>query len=139
MTIEIGRRELITAHGNLYCVAQDEVIAFDFGNGECPGLMVQFRRLHPGFGVFPVGAHRFHCHGVFPDACDATLGRTAAWGQDRQIRTEGRTSSGRHAPRREVRTAVAGGPGNRGKPRDPAGVFLAQSKTGTICRNSGSS
>jgi DNA-binding beta-propeller fold protein YncE len=32
--------------GNLYCVAQDEVIAFDFGNGECLGLMVQFHRLH---------------------------------------------------------------------------------------------
>jgi DNA-binding beta-propeller fold protein YncE len=34
------------ADGNLYCVAQDEVIAFDFGNGECLGLVVQFRRLH---------------------------------------------------------------------------------------------
>src|SRR6202043_2458259 len=31
--------------GNLYCVAQDEVIAFDFGNGECLGLVVQFRAL----------------------------------------------------------------------------------------------
>ena len=32
--------------GNLYCVAQDEVIAFDFGNGECLGITVQFPRLH---------------------------------------------------------------------------------------------
>jgi len=32
--------------GNLYCVAQDEVIAFDFANGECLGMMVQFPRLH---------------------------------------------------------------------------------------------
>ena len=32
--------------GNLYCVAQDEVVAFDFGNGEFLGLMVQFPRLH---------------------------------------------------------------------------------------------
>jgi DNA-binding beta-propeller fold protein YncE len=32
--------------GNLYCVAQDEVVAFDFGSGESLGLMVQFRRLH---------------------------------------------------------------------------------------------
>ena len=32
--------------GNLYCVAQDEVVAFDFANGECLGTMVQFPRLH---------------------------------------------------------------------------------------------
>jgi DNA-binding beta-propeller fold protein YncE len=32
--------------GNLYCVAQDEVIAFDFANGECLRMTVQFPRLH---------------------------------------------------------------------------------------------
>jgi DNA-binding beta-propeller fold protein YncE len=32
--------------GNLYCVAQDEVMAFDFANGECLGMVVQFPRLH---------------------------------------------------------------------------------------------
>jgi DNA-binding beta-propeller fold protein YncE len=32
--------------GNLYCVAQDEVIAFDFGKGECLGIVLQFPRLH---------------------------------------------------------------------------------------------
>jgi len=32
--------------GNLYCVARDEVMAFDFANGECLGMMVQFPRLH---------------------------------------------------------------------------------------------
>jgi hypothetical protein len=32
--------------GNLYCVAQDEVMAFDFTNGECLGTVVQFPRLH---------------------------------------------------------------------------------------------
>ena len=32
--------------GNLYCVAQDEVIAFSFGNGEWLGTTVRFRRLH---------------------------------------------------------------------------------------------
>ena len=32
--------------GNLYCVAQDEVIGFDFANGECLGMVVQFPRLH---------------------------------------------------------------------------------------------
>jgi DNA-binding beta-propeller fold protein YncE len=32
--------------GNLYCVAQDEVMAFDFANGECLGTVVQFPRLH---------------------------------------------------------------------------------------------
>jgi DNA-binding beta-propeller fold protein YncE len=32
--------------GNLYCVAQDEVVAFDFANGECLGMMVRFARLH---------------------------------------------------------------------------------------------
>ncbi len=32
--------------GDLYCVAQDEVMAFDFANGECLGTVVQFPRLH---------------------------------------------------------------------------------------------
>jgi DNA-binding beta-propeller fold protein YncE len=32
--------------GNLYCVAQDEVIAFDFATGECLGVIVQFPRLY---------------------------------------------------------------------------------------------
>jgi hypothetical protein len=32
--------------GNLYCVAQDEVMAFDFASGECLGAVVQFPRLH---------------------------------------------------------------------------------------------
>jgi hypothetical protein len=32
--------------GNLYCVAQDEVIAFDFASGECLGMIVQFPRLY---------------------------------------------------------------------------------------------
>jgi DNA-binding beta-propeller fold protein YncE len=32
--------------GNLYCVTQDEVIAFDFASGECAGVVVQFPRLH---------------------------------------------------------------------------------------------
>jgi hypothetical protein len=32
--------------GNLYCVAQDEVVAFDFGNGDFLGRTVQLPRLH---------------------------------------------------------------------------------------------
>jgi hypothetical protein len=32
--------------GDLYCVAQDEVMAFDFANGECLGTVVQFPRLN---------------------------------------------------------------------------------------------
>ncbi len=32
--------------GNLYCAAQDEVVAFDFANGECLGAVVRFPRLH---------------------------------------------------------------------------------------------
>jgi hypothetical protein len=31
---------------NLYCVAQDEVVAFDFANGDCLGSTVQFPRLY---------------------------------------------------------------------------------------------
>ncbi len=34
------------ADGNLYCVAQDEVVAFDFATGECLGAVVRFPRLH---------------------------------------------------------------------------------------------
>jgi len=33
-------------YGNLYCVSRDEVIAFDFANGECLGMVVQFPRLY---------------------------------------------------------------------------------------------
>jgi DNA-binding beta-propeller fold protein YncE len=33
-------------NGNLYCVAQDEVIAFDFASGECLGVMVRLPRLN---------------------------------------------------------------------------------------------
>jgi hypothetical protein len=32
--------------GNLYCVAQDEVVAFDFVNGKCLGAVARFPRLH---------------------------------------------------------------------------------------------
>jgi hypothetical protein len=32
--------------GNLYCVAQDEVVAFDFATGECLGAVLQYSRLH---------------------------------------------------------------------------------------------
>ncbi len=32
--------------GNLYCVAQDEVVAFDFTAGKCLGPVVRFSRLH---------------------------------------------------------------------------------------------
>ena len=38
--------------GNLYCVAEDEVIAFDFGYGECLGITVHFPRLHGQALVF---------------------------------------------------------------------------------------
>jgi hypothetical protein len=34
------------AEGHLYCVARNEVVAFDFENGECLGTVVQFSRLH---------------------------------------------------------------------------------------------
>ena len=37
---------------NLYCVAQDEVVAFDFANGECLGSTVQFPRLYGQAIVF---------------------------------------------------------------------------------------
>lgn len=33
-------------NGNLCCVAQDEVVAFDFPSGECLGAMVRFPRLN---------------------------------------------------------------------------------------------
>ena len=32
--------------GHLYCVAQDEVVAFDFTKGACLGTIVQFQRLN---------------------------------------------------------------------------------------------
>jgi hypothetical protein len=38
--------------GNLYCVAQDEVVAFDFASGECLGAVVRFPRLHGQALVF---------------------------------------------------------------------------------------
>jgi hypothetical protein len=34
---------------NLYCVAQDEVVAFDFVSGECLGVMVRLPGLHGAF------------------------------------------------------------------------------------------
>jgi hypothetical protein len=33
-------------NGHLYCVAQDEVVAFDFASGECLGVMVRLPRLN---------------------------------------------------------------------------------------------
>jgi len=38
--------------GNLYCVAQDEVVAFDFASGECLGAIVRLPRLHGQALVF---------------------------------------------------------------------------------------
>ena len=38
--------------GNLYCVAQDEVVAFDFTSGHCLGPVVRFPRLHGQALVF---------------------------------------------------------------------------------------
>lgn len=38
--------------GNLYCVAQDEVVAFDFVSGKCLGAVVRFSRLHGQALVF---------------------------------------------------------------------------------------
>jgi hypothetical protein len=32
--------------GHLYCVAQDEVVAFDFAKGACLGTTVRFQRLN---------------------------------------------------------------------------------------------
>jgi len=32
--------------GALYCVARDEVVAFDFASGECLGAVVRFPRLY---------------------------------------------------------------------------------------------
>ncbi len=37
---------------NLYCVAQDEVVAFDFISGKCLGAVVRFPRLHGQALVF---------------------------------------------------------------------------------------
>jgi hypothetical protein len=33
-------------NGHLYCVAQDEVVAFDFARGTCLGSVVQLQRLN---------------------------------------------------------------------------------------------
>jgi outer membrane protein assembly factor BamB len=38
--------------GNLYCVAQDEVVAFDFTTGRCLGALVRHPRLHGQALVF---------------------------------------------------------------------------------------
>jgi hypothetical protein len=38
--------------GDLYCVAQDEVVAFCFAGGECRGAVVRFARLHGQALVF---------------------------------------------------------------------------------------
>lgn len=38
--------------GNLYCVARDEVVAFDFASGACLGAVVHFPRLHGQALVF---------------------------------------------------------------------------------------
>ena len=38
--------------GNLYCVAEDEVVAFDFVSGKCLGAVVRFPRLHGQALVF---------------------------------------------------------------------------------------
>jgi hypothetical protein len=38
--------------GHLYCVAQDEVVAFDFATGECLGATVQLPRLNGQALVF---------------------------------------------------------------------------------------
>ena len=38
--------------GNLYCVAQDEVVAFDFASGRCLGAIVQLPRLYGQAVVF---------------------------------------------------------------------------------------
>jgi len=38
--------------GHLYCVAQDEVVAFDFASGRCLGAIAQFPRLHGQALVF---------------------------------------------------------------------------------------
>jgi DNA-binding beta-propeller fold protein YncE len=38
--------------GNLYCVAQDEVVAFDFASGACLGAMVRLPRLYGQALVF---------------------------------------------------------------------------------------
>jgi hypothetical protein len=37
---------------NLYCVGQDEVVAFDFASGQCLGAMVRLPRLHGQALVF---------------------------------------------------------------------------------------
>jgi DNA-binding beta-propeller fold protein YncE len=39
-------------NGNLYCVAQNEVVAFDFATGKCLGALVRYPRLHGQALVF---------------------------------------------------------------------------------------
>jgi hypothetical protein len=39
-------------HGHLYCVARDEVVAFDFASGECLGAVVRLPRLNGQALVF---------------------------------------------------------------------------------------
>ena len=52
--------------GNLYCVAQDEVVAFDFLSGRCLGAVVQLSRLHgQALIFFPDLA--MHAGGISPD------------------------------------------------------------------------
>jgi hypothetical protein len=38
--------------GRLYCVAQDEVIAFDFGTGDCVGAVARLRGLNGQAVIF---------------------------------------------------------------------------------------
>jgi hypothetical protein len=38
--------------GNLYCVAQDEVVAFNFTSGRCLGAVVRFPRLYEQALIF---------------------------------------------------------------------------------------
>lgn len=43
-----------SSHGNLYCVAQDEVVAFDFASGQCLGVVVHYPRLNgQAVALFP--------------------------------------------------------------------------------------
>lgn len=40
--------------GTLYCVARDEVMAFDFASGQCFGAIVRFPRLNgQAIALFP--------------------------------------------------------------------------------------
>jgi hypothetical protein len=46
LSIKMARCLRFGPDNNLYCVAQDEVIVFDFANGECLGTTVKFPRLY---------------------------------------------------------------------------------------------